>query len=139
MASKNPYKQGGMFEGANHLIFQNAKELRGNMTAAETVLWMYLRNKIKGLKFRRQHPIGVYVADFYCHKAKLIIEIDGSIHSLPEVHQKDDIRQKELEGWGYEVIRFSNEQVLGQIETVLEIIEKTIAKKNFNQQQNALS
>ena len=127
-----------MFEGANHLIFQNAKELRGNMTAAETVLWMYLRNKINGLKFRRQHPIGVYVADFYCHKAKLIIEIDGSIHSLSEIRQKDELRQKELEAWGYEVIRFSNEQVLTQIETVLEAIEKTIAKK-ITQQQNTSS
>jgi cyclase len=108
------------------------------MTAAETVLWMYLKNKINGLKFRRQHPIGVYVADFYCHKARLIIEIDGSIHSLPEIKQKDDLRQKELEGWGYEVIRFSNEQVLTQIETVLETIEKMIAK-NFTQQQNTSS
>jgi cyclase len=139
MSLKSAYKQGGMFEGASHLIFQNAKELRGQMTAAETALWMHLKNKISGLKFRRQHPIGVYVADFYCHKAKLIIEIDGSIHSLPEIRQKDDIRQKELEGWGYEVIRFSNDQVLTQLETVLETIEKTIAKKNFTQQENASS
>jgi cyclase len=139
MTLKNPYKQGGMFEGASHLIFQSAKELRENMTAGETILWMYLKNKIGGLKFRRQHPIGVYIADFYCHKAKLIIEIDGSIHDLPGIRQKDDIRQKELEGWGYEVIRFSNEQVLTQIETVLETIEKAIAKKIFTKQQNTSS
>src|SRR5881394_1517038 len=123
MALKNPYRQGGMFEGANHLIFQNAKELRGNMTAAETVLWMYLRNKINGLKFRRQHPIGIYIADFYCHKAKLIIEVDGSIHNEPEIIKSDKARQKQLEVWGYRIVRFTNQEVILYGKKVVALIE----------------
>jgi very-short-patch-repair endonuclease len=79
MSLKNPYKPGGMFEGASRLIFANAKHLRKNMTATETVLWMYLKVGIDGFKFRRQHPIGLYIADFYCHKAKLIVEVDQFI------------------------------------------------------------
>ena len=74
-----------MFEGASHLIFANAKHLRKNMTDAETVLWMYLRLGMNGLRFRRQHPIGLYIADFYCHKLKFIIEADGSIHNEPDI------------------------------------------------------
>src|SRR5580765_7230356 len=85
MSLKNPYKEGGMFEGASHLIFGNAKHLRKNMTVAQTVLWMHLKKGINGFKFRRQHPIGLYIADFYCHKAKLIVEVDGLVHSEPEV------------------------------------------------------
>ena len=85
MSLKNPYKRGGMFEGASHLIFANAKHLRKNMTDAETVLWMYLRLGMNGLRFRRQHPIGLYIADFYCHKLKFIIEADGSIHNEPDI------------------------------------------------------
>ena len=76
-STASPFKNGGMFEGASHLIFANAKLLRKNMTAAETVLWMYLKAGINDCKFRRQHPIGIYIADFYCHKAKLGIEVDG--------------------------------------------------------------
>jgi len=139
MSLKNPHKRGGMFEGADYWLFENAKQLRNNMTDAETALWMHPRDKINGLKFRRQHPIGVYVADFYCHKVKLIIEVDGSVHNLPEIAKEDKIRQQQLKDWGYEVVSFSNEQVLTQIETVLETITKTINKKFIIQQQNASS
>ena len=118
-----------MFEGANYLLFENAKNLRKNMTVAETVLWMHIKAGINGLKFRRQHPIGLYIADFYCHKAKLIVEGDGSIHNLMEVSKEDKIRQQELERWGYKVIRFTNEQVLKEIEIVLETIKQTIIQK----------
>ena len=102
---KNPYKSGGMFEGASPIIFANAKHLRKNMTDAEQVLWFYLKQGINGFKFRRQHPIGIYIADFYCHKAKLIIEVDGSIHNNADIIKSDKIRQKDLEDWGYNVIR----------------------------------
>jgi imidazole glycerol-phosphate synthase subunit HisF len=101
LAVKNPYKQGGMFEGASHLIFENAKQLRNNMTAPEMALWLHLRNGVNGLKFRRQHPIGIYIADFYCHKVKLIIEVDGSIHNKQEVKENDEFRQNDLNNWGY--------------------------------------
>ncbi|MEO6455945.1 MAG: DUF559 domain-containing protein [Ginsengibacter sp.] len=133
MSLKSPYKEGGMFEGASYLLFESAKQLRKNMTAAETVLWMHLKSRINGFKFRRQHPIGLYIGDFYCHKAKLIIEVDGSIHNISEVSSNDKIRQADLKSWGYKVIRFSNEQISGQIEIVLETIKQTI----IFQQQNA--
>jgi len=68
MLDKNPYKKGGMFEGASFLLFEKAKKLRKNMTGAEEVLWMYLRKGIGGYKVRRQHPIGIYIVDFFCYK-----------------------------------------------------------------------
>lgn len=124
-----------MFEGASHLIFANAKNLRKNMTEAEKALWIHLKTGINGLKFRRQHPIGVYVADFYCYKAKLIIEIDGGIHNDPSVQKLDRQREKYLINWGYSVIRFSNDDVLKNPETVLKEIEKKISGINTIQKQ----
>lgn len=122
-----------MFEGASHLIFANAKHLRKNMTAAETILWMNLKRGINGFKFRRQHPIGIYIADFYCHKVKLIVEIDGSIHNEPAIKENDEARQKELERWGYAVIRFTNEEALLRIEIVINKISKIV--NSINQKQ----
>jgi len=136
MSSGNPYKKGGMFEGASYLIFEKAKQLRKNMTPAETVLWMHLKAGLEGYKFRRQHPIGIYIADFYCHRAKLIIELDGSIHQLAEVQQNDNKREADLLEWGYQVIRFSNEEVFNKINFVLNRIladiKLIINNKNLN-------
>jgi imidazole glycerol-phosphate synthase subunit HisF len=84
MPEKSPYKKGGMFDGASPLIFERAKDLRKNMTEAEKVLWFHLKQNSGGFKFRRQHPLGIYIADFYCHKAKLVIELDGTIHDDAE-------------------------------------------------------
>ena len=136
MAKKNSYKAGGMFEGASHLIFENAKHLRKTMTDAETVLWMYLKEGINGFKIRRQHPIGLYIADFYCHKVKLIIEVDGTIHDNLEVKETDDARQKELERWGYIIIRFTNQQVMEKAEEVIKIITEKILFLTGLQKQN---
>ena len=122
-----------MFEGANHLVFGMAKDLRKNMTGSENSLWLYLKGGINGLKIRRQHPIGIYVADFYCHRVKLIIEIDGLIHKEKEVMDSDKTRQKELEELGYTVIRFTNEQVKTDVVNVLRELQLTI-EKLFNQQ-----
>lgn len=108
-----------MFNQAHPLIFENAKALRKNMTEAEKVLWGYLKGGIDGFKFRRQHPIGVYIADFYCHKTKLVIELDGKIHDKPEVKILDEQRENELKRLGYEVIRFTNEELFQNIEKVL--------------------
>ena len=110
--NRSAFKSGGMFEGASHLIFAKAKNLRKNMTDAEMVLWGHLKAGVNGCKIRRQHPIGQYIADFYCHKAKLVIELDGSIHNEIAVKENDQIRQKNLEALGYCVIRFTNEEVL---------------------------
>jgi imidazole glycerol-phosphate synthase subunit HisF len=123
MPAKNPYKKGGMFDGAGPLIFGMAKDLRKNMTDAEKVLWFHLKQNPEGFKFRRQHPLGIYIADFYCHKAKLVIELDGSIHDNEEVKTNDEIRQRNIEEGGIKVIRFKNEEIFNDIETVLRRIE----------------
>jgi very-short-patch-repair endonuclease len=93
----------------------NARRLRQNPTDAEKRLWRYLRGKqLGGHRFRRQQPIGPYVVDFFCPQIGVIIEIDGGQHS-PEA---DDKRTRWLEGRGYRVVRFWNNEVLGNIEGV---------------------
>jgi cyclase len=116
-----------MFLGANNLIFENAKRLRSNLTQAELVLWGYLNGKQLGAKFRRQHPINDYIADFYCHEHRLVIEVDGGIHSEPDVLANDIIRQQYLENNTLKVIRFTNYEVLNQIEKVLNTIKETLS------------
>ncbi len=133
---KNPYRSGGMFEGASHIIFENAKHLRKNMTDAEKVLWMYLKGGIAELKFRRQHPIGLYIADFYCHKIRLVIEVDGSIHEDAAIKKLDEVRQSDLEKWGCNILRFTNQQVMNQIEEVIKIIREKISDLNNLPKQN---
>jgi len=115
-----------MFYGAGNLIFENAKKLRENPTNAETVLWGYLKQWPLGQKFRRQHPIGIYIADFYCHALKMVIEVDGSIHIEREVAEIDVRRQIDLEKDGLTVIRFQNEEVERKLENVIAEIEKQI-------------
>lgn len=106
--------------GAKRGIFDNAKELRKSMTYAEEVLWKHLRNnKVMGVKFRRQHPLDIFIADFYCHSKKLIIELDGGIHDTTEQKQYDDGRTFELEEKGFHILRFKNEEVFNDIEAVL--------------------
>jgi imidazole glycerol-phosphate synthase subunit HisF len=111
-----------MFYGASNLLFEKAKELRENMTHAELVLWEYLRQHPLGFKFRRQHPLGIYVVDFYCHKLKLVIEVDGDVHGEREVQDADMERQRQLELDGLTVKRFTNEEVLKRKEEVIERI-----------------
>ena len=112
--------------GANSLIFKNAAILRNNLTGAEMLLWGHLKGSQFGAKFRRQHPIGNYIADFYCHQHKLIIELDGSIHNVPGVAENDIERQLNLETDGIRVLRFKNEQIFSQIEVVLKEINDAI-------------
>lgn len=115
-----------MFYGAGNLIFEKAKELRKNLTNAELVLWGYLKQSPSGYKFRRQHPLGSYIVDFYCHKLKLVIEVDGSVHENPGVIEWDKRRQKDLEEDGLTVIRFKNEEVEKKLETVIEQLKTII-------------
>lgn len=100
-------------------VFQNAKQLRKSMTDAETVLWLHLRGGISGYKFRRQHPIGMYIADFYCFKAQLVIEVDGSIHNEEDVKKNDEEKETYLAIKGLSILRFTNEDVMNSIEEVL--------------------
>ena len=115
-----------MFLGADRKIFENAKSLRANPTHEETILWSYLIQKPLGHKFRRQHPISIYVADFYCHALKLIVEVDGGIHKNSEVHRHDIERQKNLETEGISFLRFTNNDVLRNLELVIQKIEEYI-------------
>jgi cyclase len=100
-----------MFLGADSILFSNAKANRNNPTHAEMVLWSCLHQRPLGYKFRRQHPISIYIGDFYCHALKLIIEVDGNVHADKEVMIKDAERQKNLEAEGISFLRFTNEQV----------------------------
>ena len=117
---------GGMFYGASPMIFELAKKLRNNVTSTEMILWGRLKEHFPELKFRRQHPICLYIADFYCHSQKMVIEIDGSIHNLPGVKSNDERRQKDLEDLGLKVIRFTNHDISKNIEATLSIIEKNL-------------
>lgn len=120
-----------MFYGASNLIFENAKALRNSVTASESLLWEYLSNKQLGVKFRRQHPISLYIADFYCHEAKLIIELDGNIHNKPEVLTNDIERQKNLEILGIKVIRFTNRELNNNLNQVLDKIKEALQARQF--------
>lgn len=107
--------------GTTPNIEQAAKHLRKHQTPAESRLWEALRNKkLHGLRFRRQHPVGNFIADFYCPACKLVIELDGGIHT----HQADydAARTQEMAAYGYRVIRFENQQVLDDLNSVLDVI-----------------
>ena len=114
-ASKFP-----MYYSANQNIQENARVLRNKETRAEKLLWEKLNKKqLLGYKFRRQHPIYQFIADFYCHKAKLVIELDGLIHNLPEVKEKDDAKNFEIERLEITLLRFTNKEIENDIENVL--------------------
>ena len=102
-------------------LVPHARELRSNATDAERLLWRFLRNRrLSGYRFRRQVPLGPYVADFVCLRARLIVEIDGSQH---DEHLLDELeRTRYLARMGFRVIRFWNNEVLQQTEAVLESI-----------------
>ena len=116
----------GMFYGADAVIFALAKKLRNNVTHTEMILWGRLKEYFLELKFRRQHPISLYIADFYCHTKKVIIEIDGSIHDLEEVKSNDAIRQKQLEDLGIKVLRFTTNEITHSLDLVLQKLEKSL-------------
>ena len=117
-----------MFYNASPLIFSNARELRNRLTPTEQVFWLRLKEQFPKYKFRRQHPISIYIADFYCHKLKIVIEIDGPIHDSEEAKLNDENRQRDLENLNLTVLRFTNEQIKNEIEAVIEIIFSTIEK-----------
>jgi len=92
--------------------------LRREQTKAEQLIWVGLRKKRNSYRFRRQFQILNYIVDFYCHKLKLIIELDGCVHENDDIYDKDQIRQKELEKIGLKIIRYTNNQVYKQLESV---------------------
>jgi len=114
-----------------------ANALRKNFTKAEACLWKYVlkARQMKNCQFRRQRPVGRYIADFMCKELKLIIEVDGSTHHREEVYANDVIRQKELERLGFFVLRFTDEQVLKKINNVALEIERWI--EEFENKNNS--
>jgi very-short-patch-repair endonuclease len=115
-------------------IFKNASHLRVNMTAAEKMLWEELKNnKLNGEKFRKQHPIMRYILDFYNHKNKLCIEIDGDIHQKKTIKEYDKIREDHLAEHGIKVLRFHNMEIFNNMPDVLHSISTEILKrKNYH-------
>ena len=108
------------------LLWAFAKENRNNPTEAERLLWFYLSNKQFGVRFRRQHIIGQYIADFACLEKMLIIELDGGYHSLPEQQISDEQRTADLQEMGYRVIRFTNEELFQEMDLVLTKIKNAL-------------
>jgi very-short-patch-repair endonuclease len=117
-----------MYYGAKPKTFAAAKLLRNNMTSCEKILWDRLNHKqICGLRFRRQHPINFFIADFYCHEARLVVEIDGEIHT--QQRDYDDGRSAEMERYYIKVIRFTNSDVENKIEDVIKVIENEVKSR----------
>ena len=119
-----------MFYNAKLHIFEKAKILRKNMTEAEQKLWEILRNKkMLEYRFKPQHPIDIFIADFYCHALKLVIEVDGGIHKNIDQREYDIGREEELNNWGIKVIRFSNDEIENDINIVKKEIEQTCTQR----------
>ena len=128
-----------MHYGALPAIFSYAKKLRQNPTKAEALLWNELRRHAIGYKFRRQHPTWLYVVDFYCHYLRLVIEIDGGIHEDEETKSNDLQKEKDLNDLGLTVIRFSNEEVIFDMDNVIsriyseiDSIKSKLFQKNYH-------
>ncbi|MEA3345439.1 MAG: endonuclease domain-containing protein, partial [Chloroflexota bacterium] len=111
--------------GTSRAIQERARQLRREMTPAERILWDRLRNRqFLGLKFRRQHPLGRFIADFYCAEHRLVIELDGDIHR--DHREYDQVRTEVLQDHGYQVLRFSNDAVLQFPDEVLGTIAAAV-------------
>ena len=101
-----------------------ARELRKNMTEAEHRLWYFLRNKqLDGYRFRRQHPVGKYIADFACVRENLIIEVDGATHGVAQEIAYDAAQTKYLQSKGWRIVRYGNEEIYKNIDDVLDDID----------------
>jgi adenine-specific DNA-methyltransferase len=103
-----------------------ARWMRHEATAAENALWQALRGrKLNGLKFRRQHSLSTYIADFYCAEARLVLEVDGSIHD--QLAEQDAERDSALQAIGLTILRFTNDQILNNLPIVLHLIAEAAA------------
>ena len=101
------------------LLKEFARENRRNATLAETVLWEHIRDNALGVKFLRQHIIGDYIVDFLSRKGNLIIEVDGGYHAERKQMEEDKRREDNLTQMGYHILRFSNEEILYDINHVI--------------------
>jgi very-short-patch-repair endonuclease len=103
-----------------------AKYNRREMTQSETILWKALRHELRAYRFRRQHPIGDYIADFVCLSRRLIVEVDGGYHDTCEQQDDDQMRTDYLNQMGFEVMRFKNEEVDFDVKAVISMIKEKI-------------
>ena len=110
------------------LLKEFARENRKNLTLAESVLWEYIRDEALGVKFLRQHIIGDYIVDFLARSEGLIIEVDGAYHAERHQMEEDTVRTEFLQSLGYRVLRFTNEQVLFDIDLVIQQIKDYFEK-----------
>ena len=118
-----------MYFGASAIVLESDTFVRKRMTFSEKLLWEKLKGKqVCGKRFRRQHPIGIFIAGFYCHEAKLVVEVDGEMHKYKTEY--DDRRSAEMEKFGIKVIRFSNDEVENRIEKVIGTIEDTVNERS---------
>jgi very-short-patch-repair endonuclease len=120
-----------LHKNANPKLYEYGRMLRKETTEAEQKLWEHIRGKrLHGLKFRRQHPLHNYVADFYCHEKKLVIEIDRAVHTTKDNAEYDKGRTYELKELDVRVIRFWNDEVIHDLESVIAKIKE--AANNIN-------
>ena len=132
MAAKKSYNGQMTYASPDRygLLKEYARENRNNMTLGEKALWSSLRHKFLGHRFYRQYIIADYIVDFLCHEGGVIIEVDGGYHSEPRQAEDDELRTQRLEQLGFHVLRFSNEEILENIEDVEDRILEFIEKEN---------
>ena len=116
-----------MHFGASKRVFINARALRKNPTFAEILLWSRLRNNKLGYHFRRQHPTSNFVVDFFCLKLMLVVEVDGSYHANKIVQIEDQCKEESLESYEMDLIRFTNDEVINNIDKVMTTIKSAIS------------
>ena len=117
-----------MYYGAKPATLEAARILRKSMTRTEKLLWDKLKGKqICGLRFRRQHPISFFIADFYCHEVRLVVETDGKIHDYKKEY--DDGREAEMEKYYIKTLRFTNHDVENDIKKVVSEIENQVKER----------
>jgi very-short-patch-repair endonuclease len=121
-----PRSGGGGRQSLRRRETYNARNLRREMTLPEVLLWEQLRAGKLGAKFRRQHPIGPYIADFYCASLKLVIEIDGEAHNRGDRPARDEVRDQHLADQGSRVLRFAALEVLKNMDGVLAVISAEV-------------
>jgi very-short-patch-repair endonuclease len=111
---------------------QLARDLRKRLTPAEKILWRLLRDRrLRGLKFRRQFPIGPFVADFCCYELRLVVELDGEIHAEPQPAARDRERDAYIRGLGFTILRFPNQRVFWEAEAVLKEVLAVARRKTW--------
>jgi|WetSurMetagenome_2_1015567.scaffolds.fasta_scaffold64066_1 very-short-patch-repair endonuclease len=129
--TRDPNPSGVVFlQHVNDFKLEQARVLRKEMTPAERIFWERVRrNKILGLQFRRQQPIEGFIADFYCNAARCVIEIDGGVHEVLKQRKIDEHRRKVFESRGLAEIRFTNKDILDDIEKVIRNLEEFLKER----------